>query len=91
MRKKKVLKDIENVINKVSDDIVKRNGGSSADKLCGLSKLVNSYRKLVAKLQENKALHETYEYHRMYNGATSHQRHLEREREVLNNRKGVMR
>lgn len=88
MRKKKVLKDIEKVIGKVSDDIVQRNGGSGADKLCGLSKLVNSYRKLVAQLQENKTLHETDEHHCMYGNVTAHQRHLEKERAVLNSRKG---
>ena len=51
MRKKKVLMDIEKVIGKVSDDIVQRNGGSGADKLCGLSKLVNSYRKLITQMR----------------------------------------
>lgn len=51
MRKKKILKDIEKVIGKISDDIVRRNGGSGAEKLCGLSKLVNFYRKLVAQIR----------------------------------------
>ena len=32
-------------------DIARRNAGSGADKLCGLSKLVNSYRKLVMQIR----------------------------------------
>jgi hypothetical protein len=48
---KKVIKNIEAAINRVCEDIKDKKAGSGADKLDSLSKLVNSYSRL---LERNK-------------------------------------
>jgi hypothetical protein len=47
MASKKVIKNIEAAINRVCEDIKQKQGGSGADKLDSLSKLVNSYSRLI--------------------------------------------
>ena len=42
MSTRKVIRNIEAAINRVCEDIKNRQGGSGADKLDSLSKLVNS-------------------------------------------------
>jgi hypothetical protein len=44
---KKVIRNIEAAINRVCEDIKDKKGGSGADKLDSLSKLINSYSRLV--------------------------------------------
>ena len=44
---KKVIRNIEAAINRVCEDIKKKKAGSGADKLDSLSKLVNSYSRLI--------------------------------------------
>ena len=48
---KKVIKNIEAAINRICEDIKDKKAGSGADKLDSLSKLVNSYSRL---LERNK-------------------------------------
>lgn len=48
---KKVIKNIDAAINRVCEDINDKKAGSGADKLDSLSKLVNSYSRL---LERNK-------------------------------------
>jgi hypothetical protein len=47
MSTKKVIRNIEAAINRICDDIKQKHGGSGADKLDSLSKLVNSYSRLI--------------------------------------------
>jgi len=47
MASKKVIRNIEAAINRVCEDIKNKQGGSGADKLDSLSKLVNSYSRLI--------------------------------------------
>jgi hypothetical protein len=47
MSTKKVIRNIEAAINRVCEDIKQKQGGSGADKLDSLSKLVNSYSRLI--------------------------------------------
>ena len=47
MATEKVVSDIEGTIKKVCADIKRKNGAVGCDKLDSLSKLVNSYTKLV--------------------------------------------
>ena len=47
MGTKKVIRNIEAAINRICDDIKQKQGGSGADKLDSLSKLVNSYSRLI--------------------------------------------
>ena len=51
MATKKVIRNIEAAINRVCEDIKDKKGGSGADKLDSLSKLVNSYSKLIESLR----------------------------------------
>ena len=44
---KKVIRNIEAAINRVCEDIKEKKAGSGADKLDSLSKLVNSYSRLI--------------------------------------------
>mgnify|MGYP001767171445 CR=1 FL=1 len=47
MSTKKVIKNIEAAINRICEDIKEKKCGSGADKLDSLSKLVNSYNRLI--------------------------------------------
>jgi len=47
MSTKRVIKNVEAAINRICEDIKNRQGGSGADKLDSLSKLVNSYSRLI--------------------------------------------
>ena len=47
MASKKVIRNIEAAINRVCEDIKQKQGASGADKLDSLSKLVNSYSRLI--------------------------------------------
>ena len=47
MGTKKVIRNIEAAINRICEDIKQKHGGSGADKLDSLSKLVNSYSRLI--------------------------------------------
>jgi len=47
MISKKVIKNLEAAINRICEDIKDKKGGSGADKLDSLSKLVNSYSRLI--------------------------------------------
>lgn len=47
MATKKMMRNIEAAINRVCEDIKEKNGASGADKLDSLSKLINSYSRLV--------------------------------------------
>jgi hypothetical protein len=54
MSTKKVIRNIEAAINRVCEDIKHRQGGSGADKLDSLSKLVNSYSRLIERDNQKK-------------------------------------
>lgn len=47
MATKKLIRNIEAAINRICEDIKDKKGGSGADKLDSLSKLVNSYSRLI--------------------------------------------
>ena len=47
MSTKKIIKNVEAAINRICEDIKEKKGGSGADKLDSLSKLVNSYSRLI--------------------------------------------
>jgi hypothetical protein len=47
MSTKKIIRNIEAAINRVCEDIKNKQGGSGVDKLDSLSKLVNSYSRLI--------------------------------------------
>ena len=54
MNTERVIADLERTIRKVCKDIKKRNGGVGGDKLDSLSKLVNSYSRLIERQQGSK-------------------------------------
>lgn len=54
MVKKKIIRNIEAAINRICEDIKDRKGGSGADKLDSLSKLINSYSRLIERDKEEK-------------------------------------
>jgi hypothetical protein len=47
MTTKKIIRNIEAAINRICEDIKDKKTGSGADKLDSLSKLVNSYSRLI--------------------------------------------
>ncbi len=47
MSTKTVIRNIEATINRICTDIKEKHGGSGADKLDSLSKLINSYSRLL--------------------------------------------
>ena len=47
MSTKKVIKNVEAAINRICEDIRDKKAGSGTDKLDSLSKLVNSYSRLI--------------------------------------------
>jgi len=51
MNSKKVLKKLENAIIRVCNDIEEKKGGSGVDKLDSVSKLVNSYSRLLERVK----------------------------------------
>ena len=60
MSTKKVIIDLERTIRKVCKDIKKRNGSVGGDKLDSLSKLVNSYSRLIERTSELKDEEQSY-------------------------------
>lgn len=52
MSTRKVIKNIESAINRICEDIKEKKGGSGADKLDSLAKLVNSYGRLIEAKKE---------------------------------------
>ena len=59
MSTERVIADLEKTIRKVCKDIKKRNGSVGGDKLDSLSKLVNSYSRLIERYQGSKGEDET--------------------------------
>ena len=55
MSTKKIIKDLEAAINRVCEDIKQKQGGSGADKLDALSKLVNSYSRLIERNKQKES------------------------------------
>lgn len=53
MNSKKVLKKLENAIIRVCTDIEEKKSGSGRDKLDSVSKLVNSYSRLLERVKGN--------------------------------------
>jgi hypothetical protein len=51
MNSNKVLSELEGAIIRVSNDIKEKRGGSGVDKLDSLSKLVNSYSRLLERVK----------------------------------------
>jgi hypothetical protein len=47
MSTNKIIKNLESAINRICEDINEKKGGSGADKLDSLAKLVNSYGRLI--------------------------------------------
>ena len=47
MSTNKIIKNLESAINRICEDIKEKRGGSGADKLDSLAKLVNSYGRLI--------------------------------------------
>lgn len=50
----KVLKEVEGAIPRVANDIKQKKGGSGSDRLDSLSKLVNSYSRLLERVKGDK-------------------------------------
>jgi hypothetical protein len=53
MSSKKVLKKLESAIIRICQDIEEKKGGSGVDKLDSVSKLVNSYSRLLERIKVN--------------------------------------
>lgn len=53
MSTKKVLKKVESAIIRVCSDIEQKKGGSGIDKLDSISRLVNSYSRLLERVKKN--------------------------------------
>ena len=54
MSTNKIIKSLESTINKICEELKEKKGGSGADKLDSLAKLVNSYTRLI-ELNKEKA------------------------------------
>ncbi len=52
MSTKKIIKNLEAAINRICADIEEKKGGSGADKLDSLAKLINSYGRLIERKKE---------------------------------------
>lgn len=52
MSTKKIIKNVEAAISRICEDIKEKKGGSGADKLDSLAKLVNSYGRLIEQKKE---------------------------------------
>jgi len=52
METQKVVKNLESAINRICKDIKDKKGGSGADKLDSLAKLVNAYSRLIERDKE---------------------------------------
>jgi len=72
MSKKQVLKEVEGAILRVCTDIKNKKGGSGAEKLDSLSKLLNSYSRLSERAKKEK---HDYEKH----GDPDHYKRISRE------------
>ena len=82
MSTRKVIKNIEAAINRICDDIKEKKGGSGADKLDSLAKLVNSYGRLIER-KKVKA------YDKMMDGDPNHYKRMLKAGEP--DRKGIIR
>ena len=82
MSTRKIIKNIEAAINRICDDIKEKKGGSGADKLDSLAKLVNSYGRLIER-KKVKA------YDKMMDGDPNHYKRMLKAGEP--DRKGIIR
>ena len=82
MSTNKIIKNLETAIDRVCEDIKEKKGGSGADKLDSLAKLVNSYSRLVER-KKVKA------YDKMMDGDPNHYKRLLKAGEP--DRKGIIR
>jgi hypothetical protein len=81
MSKADVVQNVEAAINRVCTDIKNKKGGSGADKLDSLSKLINSYNRLIDTQAEEERDKSEY-------GDPDHVRRIE---EQAKSRRGVIR
>ena len=82
MSTRKVIKNLEAAINRICEDIKEKKGGSGSDKLDSLSKMVNSYSRLIERGKKK-------EYDRMMDGDPNHYKRLLKAGEP--DRKGIIR
>jgi len=54
MSTKKVVRNLETAITRICEDIKEKKGGSGADKLDSLAKLVNAYSRLIERDNQKK-------------------------------------
>ena len=52
MSTRKVIKNLEATIDRICEDIKEKKGGSGADKLDSLAKLINAYNRLIERKKE---------------------------------------
>jgi hemerythrin superfamily protein len=69
MSTRKVIKNLEAAIDRICEDIKKKKGGSGADKLDSLAKLVNSYGRLIEQKKEK-------DYDKMMDGNPNYYKRL---------------
>ena len=82
MSTNKIIKNLESAINRICEDINEKKGGSGADKLDSLAKLVNSYSRLIER-KKVKA------YDKMMDGDPNHYKRMLKAGEP--DRKGIIR
>ena len=82
MSTKKIIKNVEAAINRICEDIKEKKGGSGGDKLDALSKMVNSYSRLIERGKKK-------EYDRMTDGNPGYYKRLLKAGKQ--DRKGVLR
>ena len=75
MSKAEVIQNVEAAINRVCTDIKNKKGGSGADKLDSLSKLINSYNRLLEKSNSS-------EYDADEDGDPEYYKQLERQERI---------
>ena len=68
MKPEKVISAIENTIIRVTRDIKKKQGTTGADKLNSLSKLVNSYNRLLERAKDGSDSERNSYYSKMEKG-----------------------
>jgi len=81
METQKVVKNLESAINRICKDIKDKKGGSGADKLDSLAKLVNAYSRLIERDKEK-------EYDPMEDGDPNYYKKLEANNK---DRRGIIR
>ena len=82
MSTNKIIKNLETAIDRVCEDIKEKKGGSGADKLDSLAKLVNAYGRLIVRKKVKS-------YDKMMDGNPNHYKRLLKAGEP--NRKGIIR